>query len=73
LEPLSKIKCIHVSGPSKWWVVEAEKSGVLTPILNLYDRPSDYIPFVELSERRYRGEQLGKKTLERLGYYRLSG
>ena len=72
LEPLDKIKCIHVSGPSKWWVVEAEKQGVLKPFDNEYSEPTPLVPYIELTPAHYEREQSMKERMRKLGYYKLT-
>ena len=72
LEPWGQVKCIHVSGPSKWWVSEAISKG------GLLGKPSDRIEpsagpaFVELRRDAYEAQQSLKDVAKRLGYYRLS-
>ncbi len=63
LEPLHRLKCIHVSGPSKWWVVSAEAKGILKPTGKLLDKPSTPYPYKELTRSRYSMEQRVKKSL----------
>lgn len=72
LEPLSKVKCIHVSGPSKWWVADGIKSGVLKVHGNVYDQPTPIRPFVEYSHARFRFERGVKDLFRKAGYYKLT-
>lgn len=67
LEPLHKLKCIHVSGPSKWWVVSAREKGILKPTHNRLDRNSSLIPYRELTRSRYSAERRLKDSLSSLG------
>lgn len=70
LEPLKDLKCIHVSGPSKWWVADAIKTSVLRPTGNLYERPSSPIPYRELTRERYQREQRIKLLIGRFSAIR---
>lgn len=67
LEPLARLKCIHVSGPSKWWVAKAIEVGTLRPTGNVYDQPSDPVPYRELTRARYGREQRLKRLFRRPG------
>lgn len=46
LEPLAGLKCLHVSGPSKYWMVEALKHGTLSYTDNLQDSPTPLRPII---------------------------
>ena len=72
LEPLDKIKCIHVSGPSKWWVTDAIKAGVLKSNDNVYDQPTEVMPFIEFTHDKFRSQQRIKNLARKLGYYKLT-
>lgn len=72
LEPLGRVKCIHVSGPSKWWVTEAIASGSLKERLNDCRAPSAGPAYVELTRAGYEREQRLKALVGRLGLYRLT-
>lgn len=73
LEPLASVKCIHVSGPSKWWVTEAMAAGNLRETLNDCRAPSEGPLYVELTLAGYKREQRLKALVGRLGLYRLTG
>ena len=72
LEPLSKIKCIHVSGPSKWWVDEAESKGTLKEQGHKYDQPTGIVGYIELTKQKFQRMQKMKDTFRKLGYYKLT-
>lgn len=69
-EPWSEIKCFHAGGEAKWWLPDAESSGLLAAGAT-QTQPGRVMPFVELSLRRYEMEQGAKRLLRGLGYYRL--
>lgn len=71
-EPLDRVKCIHVSGPSKWWVTEAVASGDLHELNNDRTAPSAGPAYAELTRAAYEREQRLKAMAGRLGYYRLT-
>ena len=71
LEPLARMKCIHVSGPSKWWLKEAMETGALKELGNDRTAPTEGLPYVELTRSGYEREQRLKTTLARLGVQRL--
>ncbi len=73
LEPLARLKCIHVSGPSKWWVVKAMETGTLKEFHNDCTAPSVGVPYVELTQADYAREQRLKAVAARLGLYRIAG
>lgn len=73
LENLKKIKCIHVSGPSKWWVIDAESRGILKTMQNDHSEMSQVIEFIKLDPQRYRRELMVKKAARKFGYYKLTG
>ncbi len=73
LEPLDRVKCIHVSGPSKWWVTEAMASGSLKEFHNRYEKPTQGAPYAELTAEIYEREQRLKHLARKLGYYKLTG
>lgn len=72
LEPLDRAKCIHVSGPSKWWVQEALAQGSLKEIHAERTAPSHGPAYVELTRAGYEREQRLKGLAGRLGLYRLA-
>jgi hypothetical protein len=72
LEPLAQVKCIHVSGPSKWWVTEALKTGFLKEQHNRHADPVPGLPYVELRPEHFEREQRLKKAAGALGFYRLT-
>jgi hypothetical protein len=72
LEPLASLKCIHVSGPSKWWVAEAMESGNLKEFHNDRSVPSVGLAYRELTRERYEQEQRVKEFARRIGYYRVT-
>jgi len=72
LEPLDSVKCIHVSGPSKWWVTEAIAFGELKEFHNDCRAPSVGSAYVELTRAEYEREQRLKTRFEKLGLYRLT-
>ena len=61
LEPLPRLKCIHVSGPSKWWVQEGLADGSLTEHGNDVCGPTRGPAYVELTRQQYEREQRAKK------------
>lgn len=62
LEPLDRLKCIHVSGKSKWWAVDAEKKGTLRNIGNRIVAPSRMTDPIELTRSTFAFQQ-SYKTL----------
>lgn len=72
LEPLPKVKCIHVSGPSKWWVTEAVEKGLMKPLGNTHGAATPTVPYVELTRDAYEREQKIKETARKLGLYKLT-
>jgi hypothetical protein len=68
-ERWSEIKCFHAGGEAKWWLPDAQSSGILKSGA-AQARPGRVRPFVELSGRRYEMEQGAKHVLRGLGYYR---
>lgn len=72
LEPLSTVKCIHVSGPSKWWVVDAIEKGALKSFDGEFAEPTPIAPFIEFTKNRFDGQQRLKNFARRAGYYRLT-
>ncbi|NNL90049.1 MAG: hypothetical protein HKP25_13360 [Marinicaulis sp.] len=72
MEPLDKIKCIHVSGPSKWWVVDAIKSGALKSGGAVFDQPTPIKPFIEYEYETFQRQQRTKDLARKLGYYKLT-
>jgi len=73
LEPLARVKCIHVSGPSKWWVTEAVEAGTMRGFGREHLAPVAGPAYRELTRADYEREQRLKGLAARLGYYRLTG
>lgn len=71
LEPLESVKCIHISGPSKWWVTEAMASGGVKEFHNDCRRPSEGPAYVELTRTDYEREQRLKLVAKQLRIFRL--
>lgn len=63
LEPLDRLKCIHVSGKSKWWAVDAEKKGALRNVGNRITAPSRTNRPIELSRSTFEFQQIYKALL----------
>jgi len=53
LEPLAGLKCLHVSGPSKYWVVAALKAGTLTYTENAQTAPTPVRPVVDFPRAKF--------------------
>jgi hypothetical protein len=68
MENLSQIKCLHATGPCKWWVKEAYEAGLLTSN-NRFDKTLKIKPFEELTPRWYQLERDVKGLLKKMGYY----
>ncbi|MFO1091081.1 MAG: hypothetical protein U1E46_16020 [Hyphomicrobiales bacterium] len=68
-DDLSKAKCFHASGQSKWWVVDACKLGLFDRDATV-ESDSPVRPFVELMPQRYAAERFAKTVLHKVGYYR---
>lgn len=71
-EPLASVKCIHVSGPSKWWVQDALKAGSLKETGTDRTAPSTGPAYAELTRAGYEREQRLKGLVRRVGLYRLT-
>lgn len=56
-EPLSRVKCIHVSGPSKWWVQKGLENGTLKEYSNRICGATKGPDYVELLRPAYEREQ----------------
>lgn len=69
-ENLASAKCLHAGGMSKWWVVDACKTGILD-FNNELKEPSGSQPFVELTPQMYQREQQLKGVLRKVGFYSL--
>lgn len=67
-EPLADLKCLHVSGPSKYWVVTALDNGTLTYGDTLHDTATRTTPVVRFTRRKFDRLQRAK-TL----FYGLTG
>lgn len=72
MEPLQKLKCIHVSGPSKWWVVEAVAKGALRETGKVYDKPTKSAPYQEYTRGKFERSRRLKAVLRGIGYYKLT-
>lgn len=73
LEPLARLKCIHVSGPSKWWVTAAMEAGNLKEFHNDRTAPTQGVPYIELTRTHYAREEKMKAALAKAGVYRIAG
>ena len=73
LEKLPRLKCIHVSGPSKWWVTQAIEAGSLSAPGNDVLAPSAGPAYEELTRAAWDRQQRLKALAARAGYYRLTG
>jgi hypothetical protein len=69
-EPFSHMKCFHAGGEAKYWL-QGAKQGKWLDSDKLLDKPGIIRPFVELTPRAYRREQVLKACLKRFGYYNL--
>ena len=72
-EPIEAAKCAHLSGPSKWWMAELNRSGKLRERMDAMDAPTPVTPFIELTEENYASEQKRKTFAKKLGYQKLVG
>ena len=72
LESLERVKCIHVSGPSKWWVLEAERRGIMKTLGNYHVDPSPILEFVELTREAFERELKIKELFKKIGYYKIT-
>ena len=72
-EPIEAAKCAHLSGPSKWWMAELNRSGKLRERMEAMDAPTPVTPFIELTEENYASEQKRKTFAKKLGYQKLVG
>ncbi len=66
LEPLSRLKCIHVSGPSKWWVQAGLADGSVREHGNDVCGPTVGPGYIELTRQHYEREQRLKDAFWRL-------
>lgn len=67
LEALDRLKCIHVSGPSKWWVKAALERGALRETHNLITEAVPGVPYRELTRGHYENEQRIKRAVAATG------
>jgi hypothetical protein len=67
LEALDQLKCIHVSGPSKWWVKDALERGVLREFHNPILAPVPGVPYRELTRSQFENEQRLKRAIAATG------
>lgn len=73
LEPLDRIKCIHVSGPSKWWVTEGLERGTLKEFGHEILGPTRGPAYVPLTRAGYERELRLKQHLRNVGILRSVG
>jgi len=66
LEPLASVKCIHVSGPSKWWVTEGLERGTLREVGRDVTGPTRGPDYAELTRRGYERELKLKAAVRRI-------
>jgi len=71
LENLAEMKCIHVSGMSKWWIAEAMKTGFVEETLERLDQPTHGPAYRELGKAAYEREQRLKNLASSIGYQKL--
>ncbi len=72
LENLPQLKCIHVSGPSKWWVTRAIETGAYRDSVNDILAPSAGPAYAELTPEAFARQQRLKRLAAKAGYYRLT-
>ncbi len=72
LEPLDKVKCIHVSGPSKWWVLRGLETGSLREFHNARNGVTQGVSYIELTPSDYEREQRLKALARKMGFYKLT-
>jgi hypothetical protein len=65
LERLERIKCIHASGPSKWWVQQGLKTGAIREFGVDRTGPTTGTPYVELTRAGFEREQRLKSRIKR--------
>lgn len=71
-ERFSGIKCFHAGGEAKWWLVDAQKMGLLDRNEAATD-PAPLLPFEVLHPWQFRMLKARRSWLRRLGYYDLMG
>lgn len=71
LENLGAMKCIHVSGMSKWWIKEAMETGLVSETQNRLDKPTTGPAYRELTRETYEREQKIKSVARLIGYQQL--
>ena len=71
LEPIKQVKCIHVSGPSKWWMKSSVEAGILKETKIDITENSVGPEYRELSIRDFDKEQKFKGFLTKIGFYRI--
>lgn len=71
LEPVARAKCAHLSGRSKWWVVEAFKRGVLQYGDRRLEAPTPGVAYLEFTPADFQRNQRRKKIIYSLGYGKL--
>jgi hypothetical protein len=69
-EPWGELKCFHAGGEAKWWLNDVLKDGIPGDGAE-HTEAGIVTPFIELQKDYYAREQALKRTLRRIGYYRL--
>ncbi len=71
-EPWTTLKCFHGGGEAKWWIPEmVEEIGAGVDLAEA--APAALLPFVPLTETRFKCEQGVKALARQMGYYRVLG
>jgi len=65
-----QLKCFHAGGLAKYWIVEAQKAGLLETSQFSHTEPGRVLPFQELDPAAYNRELKAKEMLGKLGYYK---
>jgi hypothetical protein len=52
-ENLERVKCIHISGQSKRWVLKAEQRDILKTLENSHSHASQNIDFIKFKVEKY--------------------
>lgn len=69
-EPWRELKCFHAGGEAKWWLGDVLEDGIPGDPAE-HTLPGSVTPFIELKKEYYAREQAFKRTLRRLGFYRI--
>jgi hypothetical protein len=69
-EPWANLKCFHAGGEAKWWLHEAQETGLLEGN-NSHVDPGRVLSFNELTPARFAREQAFKRALQTVGYYHI--